>query len=230
MIKFTTMLNYTRLTDKWVILDNDLTLTFTLGEILRPFPHYLKRLLKKTGLDADTQLFVIAPRGFVTDLASIPLSMRWLFRPDGEYAPAAVIHDIIYQLIKDKTFNSIGNAPIERLNRLHTRLVADRLFLFAMRELGIRWATRYSLYSAVRTFGERHYNGEPVLSDYGIALLWERAPLMENFPIFRLKEEEGVPELTWRCYADGWSHHSVKYPNLKRAFVYPVDAIPARVA
>lgn len=39
-------------------------------------------------------LFVIAPAGFITDLASIPKLARWLFNPDDpSTAKAAIVHD-----------------------------------------------------------------------------------------------------------------------------------------
>jgi hypothetical protein len=39
---------------------------------------------------------VTVPKGFVTDLASIPPIFYSLLRPDGEYAYAAIIHDYLY--------------------------------------------------------------------------------------------------------------------------------------
>src|SRR5690606_541780 len=46
-----------------------------------------------------------APRGFVTDLASIPRMFWSALRPDADYAYAAIIHDFLYwqqKLPKDK--------------------------------------------------------------------------------------------------------------------------------
>ncbi|MGF6482830.1 DUF1353 domain-containing protein [Paraburkholderia sp. JPY419] len=39
---------------------------------------------------------VKVPRGFVTDFASVPRVFWSLFRPDGDYAYAAVVHDYLY--------------------------------------------------------------------------------------------------------------------------------------
>lgn len=79
-----------------------------------------------------------APPGFITDYASIPKALRWLYDPDGEYTPAAVIHDYLYKY---------GC----RLDI--TRSEADRVFKDAMRELDIPWLRRFNLWSAVRIGG-----------------------------------------------------------------------------
>lgn len=39
---------------------------------------------------------IIVPRGFVTDLASIPRIFWSILRPDADYAYAAIIHDFLY--------------------------------------------------------------------------------------------------------------------------------------
>ncbi len=48
--------------------------------------------------DADEKGFpsLNVPKGFVTDLASIPPEFWSILRPDGEYAYAAILHDYMY--------------------------------------------------------------------------------------------------------------------------------------
>ncbi|WP_206001977.1 DUF1353 domain-containing protein [Paraburkholderia aromaticivorans] len=79
---------------------------------------------------------VIAPRGFVTDLASIPPIFYSLLRPDGRYAYAAIIHDYLYWEQNTK------------------REDADEIFRFAMVDLGVSPLQTATLYNAVRRFGE----------------------------------------------------------------------------
>lgn len=80
---------------------------------------------------------VTAPRGFLTDFASVPPVARKFIHPAGPYAPAAVIHDWLY------------------INKIGERETADRIFLEAMKVLGVRWYTRSTIFRAVRLFGQR---------------------------------------------------------------------------
>ena len=78
-------------------------------------------------------------KGFVTDGASVPHSLQWLYNPFGKYIKAAVIHDYLYS-----TYNNTG------INRT----LADKIFIFIMKETGVDNRTRRKFYTAVRCFGE----------------------------------------------------------------------------
>lgn len=82
---------------------------------------------------------IVVPKGFRTDLASVPLALRVFFPRDGEYTPAAVVHDFLYS-----KFNKTG------INRE----LADKIFLFIMKELKVAKYKRKMMYKAVRIFGE----------------------------------------------------------------------------
>ena len=60
---------------------------------------------------------VTVPKGFVTDLASIPPIFYSFLRPDGEYAYAAIIHDYLYweQNVSIDTANSTLKAAMQDL-------------------------------------------------------------------------------------------------------------------
>ena len=45
--------------------------------------------------DYDIKVF----RGFITDGASVPKSLQWLYNPYGKYINAAVIHDYLYSIL-----------------------------------------------------------------------------------------------------------------------------------
>jgi len=77
----------------------------------------------------------IVPRGFITDLASIPAFLRGLFNVNGLSREPAVLHDFLYCI------------------QYTTRAEADALFLEALESAGVGWATRYSMYLAVRAGG-----------------------------------------------------------------------------
>ena len=78
-------------------------------------------------------------KGFVTDGASVPHSLQWLYNPYGKYINAAVIHDYLYS-----TYNNTG------INKT----LADKIFNFIMKETGVDNRTRRKFYTAVKYFGE----------------------------------------------------------------------------
>lgn len=78
---------------------------------------------------------VTVPRGFVTDLASVPSPFWSIFRPDGDYAYAAILHDYLYW-IQDRK-----------------RGDADAVFLSVMTELKINDFHAEILYLAVNKLG-----------------------------------------------------------------------------
>jgi hypothetical protein len=55
----------------------------------------LQRELEYRPGDGDEELIII-PRGFVTDLTSVPRIVWSFYPPDGPWAKAAVIHDFLY--------------------------------------------------------------------------------------------------------------------------------------
>jgi hypothetical protein len=85
------------------------------------------------GQDSLPQVEV--PKGFVTDLASIPQVFWSLLRPDGEYTYPAIIHDYLY-----------WTQPIPRGK-------ADLVFRLAMQDFSIGAATAFIIYNAVRVLG-----------------------------------------------------------------------------
>jgi hypothetical protein len=78
---------------------------------------------------------VKVPKGFVTDLASIPRVFWSLLRPDGEYTYPAIIHDYLYWT---------QNIPKEK---------ADLIFRLAMEDFNVNAATALIIYNAVSTGG-----------------------------------------------------------------------------
>ena len=84
---------------------------------------------------ADDGKVVAVLQGFVSDGASIPqfawsiIGARW-----GKYGWAAVIHDWTYKF------------------RLYSRLECDKIFLWAMRDLGVGWLRRTTMYNFCRWF------------------------------------------------------------------------------
>ena len=77
-------------------------------------------------------------RGFVTDGASVPKSLQWLYNPYGKYIKAAVIHDYLYSVYNNTGIN---------------RTLADKIFKHIMKETGVDDRTVRRFYAAVKYFG-----------------------------------------------------------------------------
>lgn len=78
---------------------------------------------------------ITVPAGFVSDLASVPRALWSILPPLASYTRAAVVHDYLY------------------VNNGVTRAQADKVLLDAMRETGVGWWTRSTVYSGVRAGG-----------------------------------------------------------------------------
>lgn len=84
---------------------------------------------------------VTVPKGFVTDLASIPRPFWSLMPRDGQYADAAIVHDYLYWI------------------QIGTRVGADETFQIAMKDLEVHSAVIDIIFRGVRSpFGERAWN------------------------------------------------------------------------
>lgn len=88
---------------------------------------------------------ITVPKGFETDLASIPLFFRSVLPVNGNHRLPAVLHDYFYSL-KGKLPSS---KPI-------SRRMADKVFLEAMKLSKVGFWKRQAMYRAVR-FGGRLY-------------------------------------------------------------------------
>lgn len=74
---------------------------------------------------------IVVPKGFETDLASIPRWFTPLVPVNGDHRASAIVHDYLV-----------------RLEGFH-RPLADRIFLEAMKEAGVPGWRRYIMYWAV---------------------------------------------------------------------------------
>lgn len=116
-------------------------------------PIYLAKGGKKFRLSEDWEFLsklmggrLIVPKGYVSDLASIPQWIWWW--QWGVWHLAAICHDYIYEYgyIYKKTNRGLKKIEFSRIN-------ADVLFYEVMRDLGVKERTASSMYWAVRAFG-----------------------------------------------------------------------------
>lgn len=90
------------------------------------------------------------PKSFITDGASVPHSLQWLYNPYGKYINAAVVHDYLYSCYNNTGIN---------------RTLADKIFRHIMQETGVSANIRRKFYAAVRFFGEASW--KPKLQNEG---------------------------------------------------------------
>ena len=95
-----------------------------LWEVYEDFEYYV-------GDPINNELITV-PKGFKTDLASVPRLFWQIYPPDGKWTYAALVHDYLY------------------FTQTRTRAEADRIFLEALKEIGVGWVTRRLMYTAVR--------------------------------------------------------------------------------
>ena len=130
--------------EKWIdeaILTKSLVGTLQVSRFVEPI-YYLIKPTEWQPNDEHAKRFPIVrvPTGFVTDFASIPPLLYSIFRPDGTYAHAAVIHDYLYwsqQLLRPD---------------------ADEIFRLAMVDLEVDPPTVAAIYAAVVAFGQRAWD------------------------------------------------------------------------
>lgn len=96
-------------------------------QVEREFTYYIGK--------ENSNEFIVVPKGFITDFASVPRGLWNIFPPDGEYTQAAVLHDYMYS------------------ENLFARKRCDEIFLEAMVVLNVPKWKRVLMFWAVRTFG-----------------------------------------------------------------------------
>lgn len=132
--------------DEWIGRWRDDRVKKLLGPLdLRRFRDPVYILLREIGwkhTEAPYDLpAVTVPAHFVTDFASVPRPFWSMFRPDGNYAYAAVLHDYLYW---EQPFS---------------KQLADEIFKSVMLELSITDRQAGVLFAAVKTFGQASWDG-----------------------------------------------------------------------
>lgn len=90
-------------------------------------------------IGVSTEIITV-PRGFVTDLASIPRFFWSAFPRTGKYLSAAILHDYLYW------------------DQRCTRAEADRIFAIEMLSFGVEASSRNLIFAAVDQFGGGAWN------------------------------------------------------------------------
>lgn len=93
--------------------------------------------------------WVTAPKGMLTDLASVPRFARSVAGRVGPHLEAAIVHDWLYTAWQDYP---------ERGARKRDKEFADRVFYMGMVESGVPLWQRQAIYQSVRLFGWGAYS------------------------------------------------------------------------
>jgi hypothetical protein len=109
----------------------------------------LTKTLTYTPTGATDQITV--PKGFVTDLASIPRPFWDLLPPDGPWTKAAVIHDYLYYTQGSGVWNKHPKTITKATP--YTRAEVDWILRDAMQDRGVDLVRRNIIYLAVRVGG-----------------------------------------------------------------------------
>ena len=112
--------------------------------ILDPISNGKAILLEEYVYDVNGYLIRV-PKSFITDGASVPHSLQWLYNPYGKYINAAVVHDYLYSVYNNTGIN---------------RTLSDKIFRHIMKETGIDNRTRRKFYMAVKCFGETSWKSK----------------------------------------------------------------------
>ncbi len=108
-------------------------------------------LLKYCGVQVTKKNVISVPKGYITDLASVP-RFCWAFIAPFDVARAAVIHDILYEKINTAYK---GEKILTKHDREKYRKVADDVFKEGMESAEPevpKWKI-WAAYNAVRVFG-----------------------------------------------------------------------------
>jgi len=117
---------------------------------------------------------VEAPRGFVTDLASIPKVLWSVLPPTSRYTHAAIIHDFLYW------------------TQTVSRSEADEILRIGMGELDVAGWKTFSIYKAVSMFGSKAWEHNAKLKAQGESRFLRKLPKEPTITWEDWKSRRGV--------------------------------------
>ena len=134
---------------KWV-LGRDLS--YTTSDLSVEDIKSLQAVGVKIKRDTNKTETITVPKGFVTDLASVPRAM-WAFIAPFDVARAAIIHDLLYKTIRQYRWKMKDKEDKELIKK--AKIASDKVFLLGMHDAEPKipgWKS-YSSWKAVDLFG-----------------------------------------------------------------------------
>ena len=127
-------------------------LTYTTKDITADEIKTLKGVGVKVQRDTNKTESIVVPKGFETDLASVPRA-AWALIAPWDVARAAIIHDLLYKTIRQYRWKMKTKQDEELVAK--AKVISDKVFLLAMNDADpkvARWKI-YSSWKAVDLFG-----------------------------------------------------------------------------
>lgn len=135
------MLTMFALTGLWGCGSPTLHTAFYSPICIEPYKAYHYHVCTDIHFKIENKNYVI-PKGFETDLASIPRFMWPIIAPaNSSFIKPAIVHDWFYRKTCD-----------------YNRKQTDLIFYHLLRNEGVSWAQASAMYYAVRLFGWPFYN------------------------------------------------------------------------
>ena len=134
---------------KWV-LGRDLS--YTTSDLSVEDIKSLQAVGVKVKRDTNKTETITVPKGFVTDLASVPRAM-WAFIAPFDVARAAIVHDLLYKTIRQYRCKMKDKEDKELVKK--AKIASDKVFLLGMHDAEPKipgWKS-YSSWKAVDLFG-----------------------------------------------------------------------------
>ena len=134
---------------KWV-LGRDLS--YTTSDLSVEDIKSLQAVGVKVKRETNKTETITVPKGFVTDLASVPRAM-WAFIAPFDVARAAIVHDLLYKTIRQYRWKMKDKEDKELIKK--AKIASDKVFLLGMHDADPKipgWKS-YSSWKAVDLFG-----------------------------------------------------------------------------
>ena len=134
---------------KWV-LGRDLS--YTTSDLSVEDIKSLQAVGVKVKRETNKTETISVPKGFVTDLASVPRAM-WAFIAPFDVARAAIVHDLLYKTIRQYRWKMKDKEDKELVKK--AKIASDKVFLLGMHDAEPKipgWKS-YSSWKAVDLFG-----------------------------------------------------------------------------
>ena len=134
---------------KWV-LGRDLS--YTTSDLSVEDIKSLQAVGVKVKRETNKTETITVPKGFVTDLASVPRAL-WAFIAPFDVARAAIVHDLLYKTIRQYRWKMKDKEDKELVKK--AKIASDKVFLLGMHDADPKipgWKC-YSSWKAVDLFG-----------------------------------------------------------------------------
>tara|TARA_B100000902_G_C26689821_1_gene611922 strand:- start:71 stop:556 length:486 start_codon:yes stop_codon:yes gene_type:complete len=134
---------------KWVL---GRELSYTTKDITADEVKALQGVGVKVKRETNKTETITVPKGFVTDLASVPRAMWWLIAPF-DVARAAIVHDLLYKTIRQYRWKMKDKEDADLIAK--AKVVSDKVFLLVMHdaEPSVAGWKKYCSWKAVDLFG-----------------------------------------------------------------------------